>query len=468
MPGLATIKRLEAHIVFIAAAIVFIAGVAFVPAQAGVFNPETFTLKNGLQVVVISNHRLPVVSQMVWYKVGSADDPPGKSGVAHLLEHLMFKGTKVMAPGEYSKILARNGGRENAFTSNDTTAYYQVVAADRLELVMKLEADRMVNLVLTDADVLPERNVVVEERRARTDNNPAALLGEQMSAALYINHPYRLPVIGWKHEMESLTTEDVLAFYRRYYAPDNAILIVSGDITVEKLRPLAEKYYGPIPSRNVAKRVRLKEPPHRAARRVQLRSSQVREPRWSRDYLAPGFSSVDKRHAYALQVLNDILSGGATSRLYRSLVVEQKIAVSAGASYDGDTYDLGTFSFYGQPAKGIGIDRFEVAIDAEIAKLLDAGVTLNEVKRARKRLLAGAIYARDSLRRGARAIGTALTSGQTIDDVETWPEHIKAVTRDQVNEAARAVFIISNSVTGLLLPEKAPEAQKPKAQKAKP
>ncbi|MCH6577138.1 MAG: insulinase family protein [Proteobacteria bacterium] len=460
MPGLATIKRLEAHIIFIAASIVFIAGVAFVPAQAGVFNPETFTLENGLQVVVIPNHRSPVVSQMVWYKVGSADDPPGKSGVAHLLEHLMFKGTKVMAPGEYSKILARNGGRENAFTSNDTTAYYQVVAVDRLELVMKLEADRMVNLVLTDADVLPERNVVVEERRARTDNNPAALLDEQMSAALYLNHPYRRPVIGWKHELESLTTEDVLAFYRRYYAPDNAILIVSGDITADKLKPLAEKYYGSIPARKVAKRVRLKEPPHRAARRVQLRSPQVREPRWGRDYLAPGFSSGEKRHAYALEVLNDILAGGATSRLYRSLVVEQKIAVSAGASYDGDAYDLGTFSFYGQPAAGIGMDRFEAAMDAEIAKLLGSGVTINEVKRAKKRLLAGAIYARDSLRRGARAIGTALTTGQTVDDVETWPEHIKAVTRERVNEAARAVFKISNSVTGLLLPEKAQKAQK--------
>jgi zinc protease len=465
MPGLATIKRLEALFVFTAWMIVFIAGVASVPAQAGVFNPETFTLKNGLQVVVISNHRLPVVSQMLWYKVGSADDPPGKSGIAHFLEHLMFKGTKLMAPGEFSKILARNGGRENAFTSNDTTAYYQVVAADRLELVMKFEADRMVNLVLTDADVLPERNVVIEERRARTDNNPAALLAEQMNAALYLNHPYRKPVIGWKHEMEGLTTEDALAFYRRYYAPDNAILIVSGDITVEKLKPLAEKYYGPIPARKVAKRVRLKEPPHRAARRVQLRSPQVREPRWGRDYLAPGFSSGDKRHAYALEVLNEILAGGATSRLYRSLVVEQKIAISAGASYDGDAYDLGTFSFYGQPANGISMERFEAAIDAEIAKLLTSGVTNKEVKRAKKRLLAGAIYARDSLRQGARAIGTALTTGQAIEDVETWPEHIKAVTLDQVDEAARAVFIKANSVTGLLLPEKAPEAQKPKGQK---
>ena len=437
-------------------------------ARAGVFNPETFTLANGMRVVVIENHRVPVVTHMVWYGVGSADEGPGESGIAHFLEHLMFKGTKKRQPGEFSQILARNGGRENAFTSNDYTAYFQTIAVDRLEMVMEMEADRMTNLTLTEQGVATEKAVVLEERRSRTDNNPSALLSEQMNAALYLNHPYRRPVIGWKHELESLTTEDVLAFYRRYYAPDNAILIISGDITVEKLKPLAEKYYGSIPARKVTKRVRLKEPPHRAARRVQLRSPQVREPRWGRDYLAPSFASGDKRQAYALEVLDDILAGGATSRLYRSLVVEQKIAVSAGASYDGNAYDLGTFSFYGQPGAGIGMDRFEAAMDAEIAKLLDSGVTIDEVKRAKKRLLAGAIYARDSLRRGARAIGTALTTGQTIDDVETWPEHIKAVTRDQVNEAARAVFIISNSVTGLLLPEKAPEAQKPKAQKAKP
>ena len=205
------------------------------PARAGVFNPETFTLENGLRVVVIANHRLPVVTQMIWYRVGSADDPPGKSGLAHFLEHLMFKGTKTMAPREFSRLLARNGGRENAFTTNDSTAYYQTVAADRLELIMKLEADRMTNLVLTDKDVLPERDVILEERRSRIENNPAALLNEQMGAALFLNHPYRVPIIGWKHEIERLSTEDALAFYRRFYVPNNAILIVAGvEATIER------------------------------------------------------------------------------------------------------------------------------------------------------------------------------------------------------------------------------------------
>ncbi len=431
------------------------------PARAGVFNPETFTLENGLRVVVIANHRLPVVTQMIWYRVGSADDPPGKSGLAHFLEHLMFKGTKTMAPREFSRLLARNGGRENAFTTNDSTAYYQTVAADRLELIMKLEADRMANLVLTDKDVLPERDVILEERRSRIDNHPAALLNEQMGAALFLNHPYRVPIIGWKHEIERLSTEDALGFYRRFYAPNNAILIVAGDITAEKLRPLAEKYYGSIPPAKAPERARLKEPPQRAARRVVLKSERVREPRWGRDYLAPSYAAGETRHAYALQVLDEILSGGSTSRLYRTLVVERKIAVSAGAYYDADALDLATFAVFGQPRPGIGIDRFEAAMEAELGKLLADGVGADEVRRAKKRLLAGAIYARDSLRRGALVIGTALTTGRTIADVEDWPERVRAVTLAEVNEAARAVFDLSNSVTGILLPAPKSQARAP-------
>ncbi len=431
------------------------------PARAGVFNPETFILENGLRVVVIANHRLPVVTQMIWYRVGSADDPPGKSGLAHFLEHLMFKGTKTVAPREFSRLVARNGGRENAFTTNDSTAYYQTVAADRLELVMKLEADRMTNLVLTDKDVLPERDVILEERRSRIDNHPAALLDEQMSAALFLNHPYRIPVIGWKHEVERLTTEDALAFYRRFYAPNNAILIVAGDITAEKLRPLAEKYYGAIPSREAPERARLGEPPQRAARRVVLKSERVREPRWGRDYLAPSYAAGETRQAHALQVLEQILSGGSTSRLYKALVVEKKVAVSAGAHYGADALDLATFTVFGRPRPGIGMDRFEAAMEAELGRLLADGVSAEEVQRAKKRLLAGAIYARDSLRRGAVVIGRALTTGQTIEDVEEWPERIEAVTVDQVNEAARAVLVPSKSVTGLLLPAPKTEARAP-------
>ena len=215
---------------------------------SGVFNPESSTLANGMRVVVIRNHRVPVVTHMVWYGVGAADEGPGESGIAHFLEHLMFKGTKRRAPGEFSRILARNGGQENAFTSSDYTAYFQTVAVDRLEMVMEMEADRMTNQVLTEKGVETEKAVVLEERRSRTDNNPGGLLAEQVDAALYLNHPYRRPVIGWAHEIEALNLKQVMAFYKKWYNPSNAILVVGGDITLEKLKPLAERYYGSIPA----------------------------------------------------------------------------------------------------------------------------------------------------------------------------------------------------------------------------
>lgn len=424
-------------------------------ASAGIFNPESFTLSNGLTVVVLTNDRLPVVSQMVWYKVGAADDPPGKSGLAHFLEHLMFRGTGDIAPGEFSRIISRNGGVDNAFTSSDTTAYYQTVAADRLELVMKLESDRMANLALDEEEVLPERQVIIEERRARTDNNPAALLREQMNAMQFLHHPYRVPIIGWRHEMAELTRDDALTFYKRHYAPNNAILIVSGDVTVARVRELAEKYYGPIKPVKTPPRVRRQEPPQIAARRVTQESDRVREPRFSRSYLAPSYTTGAKEHAYALQVLDTILSGGATSRFYSKLVVKDELAVSASASYDGNNYDWGTFSVGGQPRGDVSVTALEVAIDAEIARLLKDGVTEAELDHAKQQLIASSIYARDSLRQGAQVIGTALTNGQTIADAEAWPERIQAVTVAQVNAAARHVFDITQSVTGILLPAKA-------------
>ena len=218
-------------------------------AQARVFDPESFMLDNGLQVVVITNRRAPIVTHMVWYKVGAADEAAGESGNAHFLEHLMFKGTKTLAPGEFSRIIAKNGGRENAFTGHDFTGYHQTVARDRLEIVMKYEADRMANLVLTDEVVLPERDVILEERRSRVDNDPGSKLQEMVRATLFLNHPYRIPVIGWEHEINELSTETALGFYKRWYAPNNAILVVAGDVTAAEVRPLAEKYYGKVAKR---------------------------------------------------------------------------------------------------------------------------------------------------------------------------------------------------------------------------
>ncbi|MBI3446985.1 MAG: insulinase family protein [Magnetospirillum sp.] len=426
---------------------------AAAPAQARVFDPETFTLANGMQVVVIANHRVPIVSHMVWYKVGAADEEPGKSGLAHLLEHLMFKGTPSIPPGEFSKIVARNGGRDNAFTTADYTGYYQNVAADRLELVMKMEADRMKNLVLDEANFRTELAVVREERRSRTDSNPAALLYEQMEAALYLNSPYHRPVIGWDSEIAALSLDDALAFYRRWYAPNNAILVIAGDVTAASIRPLAEKYYGTLERADTPPRQRTQEPPAHAERRVTLKDGRVAEPSWTRLYLAPSLGAGKRELAYPLEVLADLVGGGATSRLYRSLVVDKGVAAAADAAYDPTALGETSFRLSVVPRPGVPLDKLEAVIDQELARILKDGFSAEEIERAKSRLKASAAYGRDSLHTGAQTFGEALTCGVSVDEVEAWPERIAAVTPELVAAAAKAVFEPKASVTGLLLPD---------------
>jgi zinc protease len=421
-------------------------------ARAAVFQPETFTLANGLQVVLVPNHRAPIVTEMVFYKVGAADDPTGKSGLAHFLEHLMFRGTATVPPGEFSAAIARVGGEENAYTTEDYTAYFETVAIEHLPLAMRLEADRMANLAITDAIVEPEREVIIEERRQRIDNDPGAQLGERLHAALFLNHPYRIPTIGWAHEMRGLTAADAAAFYRRWYAPDNAILVIAGDIDIATLRPMVEKNFGAIPARGIVARHRLEEPPALTPRRVALESEHVQQPAWVRLYQAPSYHG-DAKSAYALQVLAQVLGGGPTSRLYRRLVVEDKAAVAAGASYDADALDRAVFSFYISPPAGGRIEAVEQAMSAEIDRLLRDGVGEAELAAAKALLQAAAIKARDSLTGPARTIGAALATGSTLDDLEAWPDRIGAVTAAEVNAAARAVVVPENGVTGLLLPK---------------
>ncbi|MBT6117870.1 MAG: insulinase family protein [Rhodospirillaceae bacterium] len=423
------------------------------PAGAAIWNPKTFTLDNGLQVVVVENDRVPAVTQMIFYRVGAADEAPGKSGLAHYLEHLMFKGTDRFPNGEFSRLVALNGGRENAFTSQDYTGYFQSVAKDRLELILELEADRMTNLVLTDAVARPELDVVIEERRSRIDNNPAALLDERTGAVLYLHHPYGIPITGWMDEIEGLTTEDARAFYRRHYAPDNAVLVITGDVTVDEVRPLVEKYYGAIPARGIAPRQRVREPEPLTERRVEMASPLVRQSEWSRSYLAPNYSAGESGHAYALQVLAQVLGGGATSRLYRRLVVERKLASSAGAYYQPDAIDLSRFSLYASPRDGVSVEEVERAIDEEIAAVLAEGVDPEAVARANARLEAAAVYARDGLQAGARSLGVAVAAGRDIADVEAWPDRIAAVTVGEVDAAARHVLRPKRSVTAVLTPE---------------
>ena len=443
----------RAGLVLAAAAFISLWAAGASRVEARVFDPETFTLDNGLQVVVITNRRAPIVTHMLWYKVGAADEAAGESGNAHFLEHLMFKGTDTLAPGEFSRIIALNGGQENAFTSYDYTGYYQTVARDRLEIVMKHEADRMTHLQLTDEVVLPEREVILEERRSRIDNDPGPQLREMMQATLYLNHPYRIPIIGWEHEIDALNTETALAFYRRWYAPNNAVLIVAGDVTAAELRPLAETYYGKIPARSVPERKRAAEPPSHAPRSVTLRSPRVRQPSVSIAYLAPSYNSEGGEHAYALQILDEILGGGTTSRLYRSLVVEQALAAGAGSSYSSAAYDLSSFNFHASPRPGIELEKVEAALREQIARVRKDGVTEDEVAAAKRRLRASTVYARDSLNTAPNVFGRALTTGSTVEDVEAWPDRIAAVTAEQVNAAALAVLLENRSVTGRLLPE---------------
>ena len=422
------------------------------PASLG-FGAEGFTLENGMQVVVIPNHRVHAVTQMVWYKVGAADEPRGKSGIAHFLEHLMFKGTKEVPAGRFSELVAQHGGRENAFTGEDYTVFHQTVAADQLELVMRLEADRMNNLVLTDAVVLPERQVIIEERRSRIDNSPSARLNEQVRTAIYLHSPYRIPTIGWENEMSQLSTADALAFYRRWYHPNNAVLVISGDITVDEVRRLAEKYYGKLPSVPVPPRLRVEEPPRVASTRLEYRSGQVAQAEWTRFYLAPSYTAGEKQYAYPLQVLAEVMGDGATSRLYRTLVVEKKLALDAGAFYSPGTLDLSTFGFYATPRAGVTIPQLEAALDAAVAAVLENGVTAAEVERAKTRMQAEEVYDRDSLAGPANIFGAALAVGRTIDDVEAWPARIGKVTAEEVSAAAKYVIKPQDEVTGVLLPE---------------
>jgi len=421
---------------------------------AGLFDPKTFVLDNGLQVVLIEDHRAPVVTQMIWYKAGSADEPRGKSGIAHFLEHLMFKGTSNVPSGEFSEVVTRNGGRENAFTSYDYTGYFQTVAADRLETVMRLEADRMTNLTLTEEQVDAERLVILEERRSRVDNTPTGLFFEQMNAAQYLTYPYRIPVIGWENEMQALTRDDALAWYRTHYAPNNAILVIAGDVTLAELRPLAEKYYGPIARRVVPERTRLEEPPQLASRRLDMAHPLVTQDTWRRSYLAPSYTWGETQHALGLQLLSEIMGGGATSRLYRDMVIGSQLAVQASTFYSANDMGPSQFFLFAIPRGETTLGEVEARMDQLVAEIVENGVTPDELERTKRRLLSQAVYARDNVQGAARIFGGALTNGRTVEDVESWPDRVRAATVEDVNAAARYVFDLRRSVTGILRAEK--------------
>lgn len=423
--------------------------------------PASHTLANGMRVVVIPDHRTPVVTHMVWYNVGSADETPGQSGLAHFLEHLMFKGTEKHPDREFSKTVLRIGGNENAFTSTDYTAYFQRVPADKLATVMDFEADRMTGLVLTDDVVLPERNVVIEEYNQRVANSPGARLSEQILASLYLNHPYGRPIIGWRQEIEKLNRVDALAFYKRFYAPNNAILIVAGDVTPDEVRALAEKTYGKIPPRPevTATRTRPQEPAPAGPRTVTLADPRVEQPSLTRQYLVPSITTAAAGQSEAIAVLAHILGGGSTSLLHRVLVVDRQIAVNAGAWYQDTALDASQFAVSAAPRPGIEFSQIEQAIDEVIAKVAETGVTTDDLERAKTQLVAAMLYAQDSQFALARWYGAALTTGQALDEIGRWPDRIRAVTADQVREAARVWLDRKRSVTGYLIKDTATKSE---------
>jgi zinc protease len=414
---------------------------------------ETFTLPNGLQVIVLPSSRAPIVTQMLVYKVGSADEIEGQTGIAHFLEHMMFKGTATLAPTEFSRTVARNGGRDNAFTSFDMTGYHQTIAADRLELVMRMEADRMVNLRILDSELRPERQVVLEERRMRVDNVPSEMLDEAVREQLFGRHkPYSMPTAGYADDVKKLSAADLSAFYRRFYVPNNAVLIMAGDTTAAAVRKLAEKYYAPIPNRKVEPRQRPAEGGPDLPQRVLRADARVAEAHWARDFLAPSYRVGETRHAHALLVLTRLFGGSETSRLSRALVTDAKIALSANAGYGATSLGLTSFEISVQPARGRTVAEIETAVADQMKRVLDGGVTAEEVERAQNQLLATAIYSQDSLASGPRLYGAVLCTGGSIADIDNWPQAIVSVRPDDVVAAARHVWRDDGVVTSMLTP----------------
>lgn len=425
------------------------------------FDAQSFTLDNGLEVIVIPSERAPVVHHMLWYKVGAADESPGQSGIAHFLEHLMFKGSENYPQGVQSEFIAHNGGDENAFTSFDQTAYFQTIASEHLPTLMEMEADRMRGVLLSPKEIESERKVIIEEREQRVGNNPGSKLSEAMMQALYYNHPYGVPVIGWRHEIETLTIEQIRDFYRHWYSPNNAVLIVAGDVTKEQVRVLAEQSYGTIaPLAKVPIRKRALEPEHHMARRVALVDPRVGATQILMRYLAPTYHKESLDHfseglrSEAIDVLAQILGGDANSRLNRILVEETKIAAAAGAYYDSVALDYGAFSVYIVPASGIDSKTAESALEAELEKLVREGVSEEEVSTAKKRMLIDLVYAQDSLTAAPRTIGRILTTGGNLAYLQGYPEALSSVTLKDVQLAASVIFDTKRRVIASMHPEK--------------
>jgi zinc protease len=413
-------------------------------------NVSTFDLNNGLKVVVIEDHRAPVVVHMLWYKVGAADEETGRSGVAHFLEHLLFKATNRLKAGEFSSTVERNGGSDNAFTSWDYTAYYQRISSDRLGLMMQMEADRMKNIRLTDENIGNERKVVLEERAQRIDSNPGALFSEQRQAVMYMNHPYGIPVIGWRHEMEQLNRRDTLAFYKKYYAPNAAILVVAGDVSPADVKKLASRHYGSLrPTIGLLERKRVLEPPHLAERRIVFEDERVAQPYVVRSYLVKERNAGNQGEAAALTMLAELLGGNQTTSVFgKALQIKTKRALYSSAFYSGLSYDETSFGIIIVPSPGRTLGQAEEDLDEVIKNFVRDGVDEEQLRRIKMQIRASHIYAEDDVFGLAKAYGSALTSGLSIADIQSWPEKLSSVTSAEILTTAELLLDKRKSVTG--------------------
>jgi len=412
-----------------------------------------YKLANGMKVIVKEDHRAPVVVSQVWYRAGSMDEFNGTTGVAHVLEHMMFKGTKAVPAGEFSKQIAVAGGRENAFTSRDHTAYFQQLQKSKLELSLKLEADRMHNLVISPKEFAKEIKVVMEERRLRTDDKPQSLVYETLMAAAYQAHPYHHPIIGWMSDLENMTAGDARDWYQRWYAPNNAALVVVGDVKPQEVLKLAERYFGKIRPVALPQRKPQAEPDQRGIKRVAVKAP-ARLPYLAMGYHAPALRDpANDEEPYALEMLAGVLDGNASARLNQALVREQQIAVSAGAGYDLISRGPSMFILDGAPAEGKSVAELEAAIREQIEKIKRDGVTEEELQRVKAQVIAAQVYQRDSMFYQAMLIGEVETAGLPLNTLETRLEKLKAVTAGQVQEAARKYLVDDHLTVAVLDPQ---------------
>ena len=427
-----------------------------IPADRPLFGANLWRMPNGLRVAHVRTRGAPVVAHYLFYGVGAGDDPAGKSGLAHFLEHMMFKGSEHVPDGEFSRRVAREGGQDNAYTSRDVTAYHQTVEATRLKLVAMMEADRLRAPLYPAEGVEPERAVILEERRQRTESDPRARFREAYDAAMWGRQHWRgRPIIGWPDEIRAITRQDMLDFHQRWYAPANAVLVVAGAVDEDALRRVVEDEYGGATGGEPVTRRRAEPPPAPLEPRLVRNDAGIREAQMIRSWIAPtltwGRGAADSQHAHPLEVLSHLLGGGPGSRLHKALV-QTGLAVAAGANYDSDALGADSFPIYATPRGDTTPAQVEKAVEEEIARLLDEGVTAEEVARSQRQLTAGALLSLDGIGAAPRLLGGTLAIGLPLDAVEHWPARIRAVTPEAVMAAARAVFT-HPSITGWLLPE---------------